>query len=113
MTQILDVEGHCPACGERKLHRMGGGLLQCLNPLCAYPGAAQAMLADGVDWRTAISRLVLWLDRKGIPWHEAIPSHTREYGMILKATTEMKAEHQYCRDVGGCSEQCPWNPYPR
>jgi|SRR6185437_341192 len=44
MPPILNIEGYCPACGERELHRMSGGMIQCLNRSCPGPGAVQNML---------------------------------------------------------------------
>lgn len=44
---LIDVRGHCPACGAEKLHVVKGvGLLHCLNPECTHQGAAQKILDD-------------------------------------------------------------------
>ena len=45
MPPILDVEGICPACGSRKLHRMSSGMIQCLHRECSDPTAAHKLLS--------------------------------------------------------------------
>jgi len=43
---LIDVRGHCPACGNASLHLTSdSGILRCLSPTCPRPAAADELLA--------------------------------------------------------------------
>lgn len=44
--KIRDVQGYCPACGERTLHLTSGGFIKCLNHDCTRRDAASLLLMD-------------------------------------------------------------------
>ena len=47
MGYFIDVQGHCPACGQDDLHVLSDvGIVHCLNPMCPDDGAATKILAD-------------------------------------------------------------------
>lgn len=44
---LIDIQGFCPACGEKKLHiHSDVGMVHCLNPECPDQSAAGKILAD-------------------------------------------------------------------
>jgi len=46
VTMIRDIVGHCPACGQSRLHLTGSGMIHCLNHDCPQPEAAHKVLSD-------------------------------------------------------------------